>query len=103
MTPTRDPKQKRFLIWFVVAHGAFHRAKPTKSAHPGSQGIPILWESNLSGDPLGTFGDLIREPLGPYGDPWSLSGDTQEPSREPCVPRLHFIDFSLVFIAFGAF
>ena len=64
---------------FLVAHRAFHGAKPTKPVHPGSQATPSLWKSQLSGDPLGTSRDLVREPLGPSGDRWSLSGDPLGP------------------------
>ena len=88
---------------FSAAHRALHCAKPTKPAHPGSQATPSLWKSQLSGDPLGTPRDLSRDPLCHSGDPWSLSRDPQGHSREPCASKLHFIDFSLIFVAFGAF
>ena len=63
---------------------------------------PAQDPKQLSRDPLGSSRGLSMAPLGPSGDPCGLSGDPQGHSRELYVPRLHFINFALVFVAFGA-
>ena len=94
--PAQDPKQ-------VFNSPSVRSLEPShKPAIQPAKGSLASGNPNSMGIPWAALGTSPGNPWAPSGDPWSLSGDPQGHSREPCAPRLHFIDFLVIFIAFGA-